>query len=74
MATEQDIRNQIEYGRYEGHKKGREEGRLEGLAEGEAKGAALKAIETARNFKANGIDAVLIARCTGLTVEEVEEL
>ncbi|MGM9764514.1 MAG: hypothetical protein ACI3ZQ_10890, partial [Candidatus Cryptobacteroides sp.] len=51
-------------------KKGREEGRKEGQEEG----AMNKAIETAKNFKDNGVDIELIAKCTGLSVEQVKEL
>lgn len=45
-----------------GYKRGREEGSMG------------KAIETARNLKANGVDIALIAKCTGLTVGQIEEL
>ena len=50
--------------------KGREEGREEGLAEG----ARQNAVENARNFKAAGVDVNIIAKCVGLSVEEVEQL
>lgn len=58
MTTKVDIKAQMDY-KYE---------------QGMEKGAMCKAIETARNFKANGVDAGLIAKCTGLTVRQVEEL
>ena len=41
--------------------KAREEGRVEGLE------------ETAKNLKANGVDIALIAKCTGLTLEQIKE-
>ena len=56
------------------HKKGKAEGRAEGLAEGEAKGRAEEKKENARKMKADGMASDLIAKYTGLTVEEVEQL
>ena len=47
-------------------REGRKEGRLEGRRE--------KAVEAARNFKENGVDIQLIAKCVGLSVEEVKKL
>ena len=44
----------------------REEGRAEGMEE--------KAVETAKNLLANGISSELIAKCTGLSPEQVLEL
>lgn len=65
-----DYENCIDYAR----KEGREEGRKEGREEGREEGAAAKAIETAKNLKAKGIDSNTIAECTGLTAEQVAEL
>ena len=48
--------------------------RQAGLKEGEAKGARNKAIETARNFLKENISAETIAKCTGLSLEEVNRL
>ena len=50
--------------------KGRAEGREEGIEEGSRQ----KAVETARNLKAAGVDVNIIAKCVGLSVEEVEQL
>lgn len=58
MATKADIKAQVDY-KYE---------------QGMEKGAMCKAIETAGNLKANGVDSGLVAKCTGLTVRQVEEL
>lgn len=44
--------------------------RQEGLEEG----ARQKAVEDARNLKAAGVDINIIAKCVGLSVEEVEKL
>jgi len=51
-------------------KKGRAEGRIEGLAEGETQ----KAIDIARNMKKDGFDSTVIAKYTGLSREEIEQL
>ncbi len=61
-----DYENCIDYAR--------KEGREEGLLEGVQKGASAKAVETAKNLKAKGIDSNTIAECTGLTAEQVAEL
>ena len=57
-------------GREEGLVKGREEGRAEGLAEGELS----KGLEIARQMKAEGLPVEMIARCTGLSIEQIEDL
>ena len=59
---------------YDARQAGLKEGRAEGLAEGEAKGARNKAIETARNMFEENISAETIAKCTGLSLEEVNKL
>ena len=46
------------------------EGRIEGLAEGKAE--ALR--QTAVNMKRMGIETTDIAKCTGLSVEEIKAL
>ena len=53
-----------------GYKKGRAEGR----AEGEAIGAQKKAMDNASKMKEDGMSAELIAKYTGLTVEEINSL
>ena len=42
--------------------------------EGRTKGAEQKAIETARNFLNEGLSIEQVARCTGLSLETVEQL
>ena len=54
----------------EGRAKGLAEGRAEGKAEGKAEGLA----EVARNLKNKGISVDLIAECTGLSIEEIENI
>ena len=50
------------------------EGRAEGIIEGKAKGKAEANLETARKLKAIGVDLEVIAKGTGLTVEEISKL
>ena len=53
-----------------GMKKGMEEGMEKGLQEGLQKGKE----STARNMKAEGITPLIIQKCTGLSLEEIERL
>lgn len=57
---------------------GKREGKAEGLAEGEAKGKAEGLAEgqrtIAKNLKQQGIAPLIIAQCTGLSVEEINAL
>ena len=53
---------------------GKNEGREEGISIGLAQGAHDKAIETARNMLTNSISVEITAKCTGLSVEEIESL
>ena len=46
----------------------------DGIEEGLAEGARQKAVEDARNLKAAGVDINIIAKCVGISVEEVEKL
>ena len=50
------------------------EGRIEGLAEGKAEGKAEALRQTAVNMKRMGIETTDIAKCTGLSVEEIKAL
>ena len=43
-------------------------------ADGRAEGEQTKAIDTARSMKADGMAVELIAKYTGLTVEELDKL
>ena len=56
------------------HKKGKAEGLAEGEAKGRAEGRAEEKKENARKMKADGMDINLIAKYTGLAVEEIKEL
>ena len=79
ISVEKTIYNSaIRKGLAEGDAKGKAEGKAEGLAEGEAKGKVegkLEALhQTAANMKRMGMEVADIAKCTGLPIEEIEEL
>ena len=61
-----DIYSVVESAEHRGEKKGREEGRAEGRNESR--------LEIARSMKDNGIDANVIASCTGLSLDEIHSL
>lgn len=56
----------LEEGREEGRKEGRKEGREEGRREGQ--------VNIAKKLKESGITADMIAKCTGISIEEVQNL
>ncbi|MCR5217071.1 hypothetical protein [Treponema sp.] len=58
----------------ESRNEGLTQGRAEGHAAGIAEGARKKALETAKNMLTEKIPVETIAKCTGLSVKEVEEL
>ncbi|MDR3079038.1 MAG: hypothetical protein LBU15_03290 [Rickettsiales bacterium] len=60
----------IRKGRREGIRKGREEGRVEGMEKGMEEGAR----KTALAMLMEGLPLSLIARCTGLTIDEISRL
>lgn len=57
-----------------GLEEGMAKGRAEGMAKGRAEGRAEANLETARKLKALGLDFEVIAKGTGLTVEEISKL
>ena len=57
-----------------GYNRGITEGEAIGIAKGEAKGRTEALKENARKMKADGMATGLIAKYTGLTVEEIESL
>ena len=75
---EHDMISSLAGAREEGIKQGLAEGRAEGLEEGtrrgKAEGRAEQALATARMLKQAGIDAELIAKSTGLSLEEIAAL
>lgn len=57
-----------------GLKQGVEQGVEQGVKEGKKEGELHKALEIAQQMKANGISLSVIAQCTGLDVNEIEQL
>ena len=66
--------SQFNAGRQEGKSLGFAEGKSLGLAEGEARGSHQKALEMAKNLLQFGLSIENIAKATGLSQDEVEEL
>ena len=66
MNSERDRINQWEYAI--------EQAKTEGLARGLAEGRAEEKSLIAKNCKNSGIPYETIAQCTGLTIEEIEQL
>ena len=64
----------FEEGREQGFQFGREQGLEQGLEQGRIRGAYEKALETAENLLAEGIDPQLVARCTNLPLDTVQSL
>ena len=62
--------NYFEEAKNEGKAEGKAEGRAEGKTEGKAEGL----LSAAKNMLLNGLDVNLTAKCSGLTVEEVQKL
>jgi len=75
-ATDMAVLKEEAYedGLFVGLATGREEGREEGISIGLERGAYEKALETARSFLAEGLDPQMVARCTSLPLETVEQL
>jgi len=57
-----------------GHMRGLEQGREEGREEGREQGRQEANTEAARKFKLLGVDVDIIAKATGLAIEEIKEL
>ena len=68
------LRDERKKAREEGLAEGLVEGRAEGLIEGRMQGAHDKAVETARLMLANNIEISMVAKCTGLSIKEIEAL
>ena len=60
----------LEEGREKGREEGRAEGRIEGISEGFEKGKK----EVAHKMKQSGMSLEVISQCTGLSIEEIEQL
>ena len=66
MTTERDIQNYISYAREKGLEEGMEKGMEKGREEGR--------VEAARNMLADEISIDLVAKYTGLSIEQVKQL
>ena len=67
-------RKGIEVGILQGEIKGRQEGIERGIKQGFADGSYQKALETAKNLTEMGFAVEAIAKATGLSLEEIENL
>ena len=78
MTTARDTHNQIEYaketGLEEGLAKGLAKGRAEGLEEGLVKGREERNLEVAINLLQLGTPCEIVAKATGLSLEEVAKI
>ncbi|NDV66221.1 Rpn family recombination-promoting nuclease/putative transposase [Bacteroides sp. 224] len=73
-GLKQGLEKGIKQGREEGLEQGREEGREQGLEQGLEQGARKQNIANARKFKQLGVATDIIAKATGLSIEEIEGL
>ena len=67
---EEDMQDRVENAMREGREKGMREGMREGMKEGMAKSK----LEDAQNFKRLGVSVDIIAKATGLSLEEIAKL
>ena len=74
LSTERDLCACMETKYEEGIEKGMEKGKIEGKKEGILEGKAEEQRLIAANFKKQGVSIETIAQCTGLSVEEIDEL
>ena len=70
MTTARDTHNQIEYAKETGLEEGLSKGRAEGLV----KGREERNLEVAINLLQLGTPCEIVAKATGLSVEEVTKL
>ena len=74
-STAQELWDEImQEGYSEGMSHGLEEGLKQGISQGISQGAHDKAVETARLMLANNIEISMVAKCTGLTEEEIKQI
>lgn len=74
MKNEQDIEYEKSICYNEGREEGLAEGREEGREKGREEGRRENALSTAKNFLAEGISPETVARCVGISLEEVKAL
>ena len=61
-------------GIFKGRLEGEKLGWLKGEKAGRLQGEKVGRLESARNLKREGVDIALIAKCVGLSIEEIEAL
>ena len=74
LMTEYDYATDMAVLKEEAYEDGREEGISIGLATGREEGAYQNKLETARNLLSEGLAPQMVARCTSLPLETVQEL
>ena len=72
-AEEKGMEKGIEKGRKEGKEEGKEEGRKEGIEEGIVKGVKKRNKEIALNLLAYNTPIDVIAKSTGLSIDEIKK-
>lgn len=68
------IRRGLAEGKAEGKAEGLAKGLAKGLAEGKAEGERMATLRNATNMKKENVPLAVIAKCTGLSMEEIEKL
>ena len=71
---EEDMQDRVENAMREGREKGMREGREKGMREGMKEGVAKGKLEDAQNLKHLGVSMDIIAKATGLSMEDIEKL
>ena len=74
MTTARDTHNQIEYAKETGLEEGLAKGRAEGLVKGREEGREERNMEVAINLLQLGTPCEIVAKATGLSLEEVAKL
>lgn len=74
LKSYRDYNSCMYYAVNEASKKALEKGKKEGLEEGLKEGELKKAREMARRLKAQGVDPLVIAQASELSLEEIERL
>ena len=74
MTTARDTHNQIEYAKETGLEEGLAKGRAEGLEKGREEGREERNLEVAINLLQLGTPCEIVAKATGLSLEEVAKL
>ncbi len=74
MTTARDTHNQIEYAKETGLEEGLAKGLAKGLVKGREEGREERNMEVAINLLQLGTPCEIVAKATGLTLEEVAKL